>query len=116
MRLVIDARYKSTCAVIAIGKSSSALNGTKSVARKTSSDSSHHRQFMMAVGKGAAMPGDMLQHRHNAAIHQPLRLRARQSDHLLGLMAESAVADDVMRAFHRNIGQRRAIDRDAELI
>jgi hypothetical protein len=71
------------------------------------------RKFAMAVGGGAAVAGDMLEHRQHAARHEPIGDAARQRRDLVRYLAIGAVADDAVGAVDRHIGQRQAIHVDA---
>ena len=73
-----------------------------------------HRQPLVAVHRRAAVTGQMLEHRQHAAVHQPGRDRAGERRDLIGRVAIGAVADHCVGARDRNIGERQAIDVDAE--
>ena len=68
----------------------------------------------MAVGGGAAVPGDMFDHRHDPARQEPFGDRTRQRGDLLRVLPIGAVADDGVGARDRDVGQRQTIDVDAE--
>jgi hypothetical protein len=68
----------------------------------------------MAVGGGAAVAGKMLEHRQHTAVGQPGRDRARDGRDLGGGVAIGAVADHRIGVAHRHVGNRQAVDRDAE--
>ena len=71
-------------------------------------------QRQMAVGGGAAVSGNVLDHRHDAAGHEALADRLGERDHLLDAAPVGAIADDVVRARHRHVEHRRAVGIDAE--
>ena len=69
-----------------------------------------HWQFGVAVHAGAAMPGQVLEHRQNAAGQQALRDRPGDGGDLAGLSSIGAVADHRVGAGDQNIGQRKAVN------
>ncbi len=68
----------------------------------------------MAVGLGAAVAGQMLEHRQHAAGHEPLRDRAGDGRHLGRLRAVGPIADHSVTPGHRYVRQRQAIDVDTD--
>ena len=73
------------------------------------------RQPEMAVGRGPAMAGNMLQDRQHAALLQALGNRRARSPRPWRLGAIGAVANDVVGALDRHVSQRQAVDGDAEI-
>ena len=73
-----------------------------------------HWQPVMTVGCRPPMARQVLQHRENATCLQALGNGLGNSRHLAGLAAIGAVADNGVGAFQGNVGQRQAIDIDAE--
>ena len=53
-----------------------------------------HRQLFMAVGCGAAVAGNVLENRQNAALKQPCRDRGGNVGHLGRICSVGAIADD----------------------
>jgi hypothetical protein len=74
-----------------------------------------HGQADMAVGAGAAVAGDMLDHRQHAAVDQPVGHRPAEQGDRGGVGGEGPVADDVVGAGRRHVEHRRAVDGDAEV-
>ena len=68
----------------------------------------------MAVCGGAAMPGNMLEHRQDPAGQQAVRHRARQQGHLLRGVPISSIANDRIRAGDGHIDDRQAIHIDPD--
>ena len=69
---------KTTWAVIPSGSPFNGRKAAKSVASSSARAASHHRQLLMAVRGGAAMAGDVLEHRQHATVQQALaQLRLR---------------------------------------
>ena len=73
-----------------------------------------HRQLVMAVGVGAAVAGQMLEHGQNAAGHEPLRDRAGDGRHFARLHAVGPIANHSVAPGHGDVRQRQAIDVDAD--
>ena len=73
-----------------------------------------HRQLEMAVGGRPAMARQVLEHRQHAAGHEALGDGAGDGRDLGRFMTVGAVSDHRIGAGDRNIGQRCAIDIDAE--
>ena len=73
-----------------------------------------HRQLVVAVGGGAAMARQVLEHRQDAAGQQALGDGAGDGRDLARLGAVGAVADHRVAARDRHVGQRQAVDVDAE--
>ncbi len=72
------------------------------------------RQFVVGIGKAAAVARHMLHHRQHPAGLQPL---GRGTPHIgdgFRIAAIGAVADDAAAAFDRHVENRQAIDIDAE--
>ena len=69
----------------------------------------------MGVGGGAAVTGNVLEHRQHAALLQPGRDGAGDGGDLVGRGAIGAVADHGVGALDRDIGQRQAVDGNAEV-
>ena len=74
----------------------------------------HHRQRVMAIGGGATVAGNVLDHRENAARHQARGHGAAERDDLLDRRPICAVADHVMGTGDGKIENRRAVCVDAE--
>ena len=72
------------------------------------------RQLGVAVGGRAAMAGNVLEYRQNAAVRQALGDRAGNSGDLVGLGAIGPIADHRIGASHRHVRDRQAIDIDAQ--
>ena len=104
----------TTWAVIAIGSRESGWKAAKSRSFELLAGRLDHRQPLMAVGIGAAVAGDVLEHRQHAARHQARRHRAADRGDLLRRAAIGAVADHGIGAARRNIGDRQAVDVDSE--
>ena len=73
------------------------------------------RQGQMAVGRGPAMPGYVLDDREHAALKQACHMSARKADHPFGHGRIGAVADDLAAARLGNIKHRKAVDSDADV-
>ena len=71
-------------------------------------------ELPMAVGGGAAVSGDVLEHRQNAPGQQAIGDRARQRRDLVCRLPIGAVADDRVGAGNRNIRDRQAIHVDTD--
>ena len=69
-----------------------------------------HGKVVVAVGAGAAMARQMLEHRQNTPGQQALRDGACDGGDLAGLGSIGAVADHRVAAGDRNIGQRKAVN------
>src|ERR1700688_420433 len=65
---------------------------------------------MVAVGTGAAMARQMLEHRQDAAGLQSLRYRSRYGRDLAGLGSIGPVADHRVAAGGRNVCQRKTVN------
>ena len=63
----------TTCAVMPSGRPASGRKAAKSVASSVARSVVDHRQPLVAVRRGAAMAGDVLEHRQHAAVRQTLR-------------------------------------------
>ena len=72
------------------------------------------RQALVAVRRRAAVAGQVLHHRQHAAIQQPARHRAGNGGDLVRTRAVGAVADHRSWPCDRHIGERKAVDVDAE--
>ncbi len=95
--------------------SASARNGAKSLASSSSSGVSTTGRSQVAVGAGAAVAGDVLDHRQHAAGHAGPSTAARPSaDDLAALPAVGAVADDVVAPGRGTSTHRRAVGVEAE--
>ena len=68
----------------------------------------------MAVAPRAAVARNVLDYRQHASGNQPLRRRAAQRGHLIGGVAISAVADDLVTVGRRHVQHRHAVDIDRE--
>ena len=68
----------------------------------------------MAVGGGATMTWNMLENRQDPAPQESIRHRARDARNLLRLLPIGAITDDTACAGNRNIGNRKAVDIDAD--
>ncbi len=68
------------------------------------------RQFEVAVGQGAAVAGNMLHHRHDAAGHQAESGGPPQTRRIGRMIGIGAVADDFMGARRGDVENRQAID------
>ena len=68
----------------------------------------------MAVGRGAAVTGQMLEHRQHAALAEPVGNRAGDRRNLVGALAIGAIPDHRIGAGDRHIGERQAIHVDPE--
>ena len=73
-----------------------------------------HGKRMVAVGRGPAVAGDMLEHRQNAPLEQAVGHRARQRRDFVRTLPVSAVADDRIGAACRHVGHRQAINVDPD--
>lgn len=74
-----------------------------------------HRQILMTVHQGAAMAGDVLDHRADAALHQAVHEGFGQYRDGVRRLTESAVADDGIGTRLRYVQNRRAIDGHANV-
>ena len=102
----------TTCAVIPSGSSASGRNAAKSVASSSARSASTTGSRCVAVGRGAAVAGHVLEHRQHAALHQPCGDRRRRSPRpCSGVVAIGAVADHRVGAGaparRRSAGNRR---------
>ena len=73
------------------------------------------RQLDVAVGAGAAVAGNMLDHAGDAARLESVEHGPAERGHLHRLAAERPVADYVVRAFAPHVEQGQAIDVDPDL-
>ena len=71
-------------------------------------------QFVMGIDAGIAMSGEMLAARRDAFGLQCPDDHAPEPRHLVGAFAQSAIADDGIRAVGVNVEHRREIQRDAD--
>ena len=69
----------------------------------------------MAVGGGAAVAGNVLDDRQDAAREQPFAHRPAERGDGVGVVAVGAITDDFVRARDGNVEHGRAIDRDADV-
>ena len=60
------------------------------------------------------MAGEVLEHRQQAGVAQPLGVGARVLDDLRRIGAERAVADHLVVGFRRDVDDGCEVDRDAE--
>ena len=97
-----------------MGSAASGRNAAKSVASSSARSAVDHRQPHMAVRRGAAVPGQVLEDRQHAALHEPGRDRRRDRRHLLGRVAVGAIPDHRVGAGDRDVRHRQAIHIDAE--
>ncbi len=74
----------------------------------------HHRQLQVAVGGGAAVAGDVLEHRQHAAVGEARGDGSGDRGDLFRRLAIGAVADHGVGAADRHVGKRQAVDVDAE--
>ncbi len=72
------------------------------------------RQLMVAVGRGAAMTRQVLKHREYAAGLQALGDRLGDGRDFAGLATIGTVANHRIAAGNRHVGNRQAVDVDAE--
>ena len=68
----------------------------------------------MAVRGGAAVAWQVLEHWQHATLHQAFGDRRANRRDFLRRGSIGAIADDFVRLAHRHIGEREAVDRDAE--
>ena len=83
----------TTCAVIANGNLFRGRNAAKSRGFERCAVGVHHRQPFVAVGVGAAVAGDVLEHRQHAAVRQALGDGGGDGRDLVRRLAIGAVAD-----------------------
>ncbi len=102
----------TTCAVMPSGRPAERPEGGKIGRFQGGPVGIDHRQAGVAVGAGAAMTGQVLEHRQDAAGQQALRDRAGDGRDLCRLGSIGAVADHRVAAGDRNVGQRKAVDVD----
>ena len=105
---------KTMCALIAIGKSLSAANGTKVARGERLAARGHHRQIEVAVDLRPAVAGHVLDDRRNAAGDEAVGVGASERRHPLGGIGERARADRRVHAFAGDVEHRRAIDADPD--
>ena len=98
---------------MASGAWQSAMKGRKSTAISSSGEASISRQRQVAVGLRPPVAGHVLDHRQHAAGKRALDHGAAEVAHDVGVEAEGAVADDVVRAGLRHVEHRRAVDGNA---
>ena len=96
------------------GRPASGRNAAKSVASSVARSAVDHRQPLMAVGRRAAVAGQVLEHRQHAALQETVRNRSGNGRDLRGRVAIGAVADHRVGTRDRHIGERQAIHVDAE--
>ena len=104
----------TTWAVIPSGRSASGRNAAKSVASSVARSVSTTGSVAVAVGGGAAVAGDVLEHRQHAAGRAGLRRPRARSPRPCRRVAVGAVADHRVGAGDRHVGERQAIDVDAD--
>ena len=73
-----------------------------------------HRQPLMTVGGGAAVPRQVLEHGQDPAFQKPRRGRARDDRDLVRRLAIGAIPDHLVGAGDRHVGERQAVDVDPE--
>ena len=76
---------------------------------------SDHRQLLVAVDPGAAVPRNVLENRQNAARLQPLGNRFGYGGDFAGLVAVSTVSHNRVGIANWDVGERQAIDVDAKI-
>ena len=104
----------TTCAVMPIGSFASGRNAAKSVASSVARSASTTGQLLVAVGRGAAVAGDVLEHRQHAALHQPCGDRAPRSPRPCRACRRRRGRRSPVGARDRHVGERQAVDVDAE--
>ena len=92
----------------------SGRNAAKSVASRRRAVGPDHRELFVAVGGGAAMAGNMLEDRQDAASSRPAAIAAGDGGDLFRRRAIGAIPDNRIDPGDRHVGNRRAIDIDAQ--
>ncbi len=105
----------TTCALIAIGRSSSALNGSEVASGELVAARRHQRQFEMAVDLRPPVARHVLDHRRDAAGDEAVGVSAAERRDLVGRSRKRARADRRRHAFAGDVEDRRAIDGDPDL-
>ena len=95
------------------GSAASGRNAAKSVAFQGVAVGVDDRQMLMAVGGGATMARQVLDHGKNATARKSRRHGGGDGGDLVRALAIGAIPDHPVRAGNGHVGQGQAIDGDA---
>ena len=72
------------------------------------------RAGVVAIDAGAAVTGNVLQHRQDPAVEEAFANRPGKAGGALRIGAIGTIADHLIGAVHRDIENRKAVDGDAD--
>ena len=74
----------------------------------------HHRQVVVGVSVGVPVAGEVLEHRHHAALRQTLHHLGNQPGHIGAVRAQGPAADDRIVWVRPHVSHRGEVHIDAQ--